>query len=332
MVPARPARGRAAGVVVALLIVYVVWGSTYLGIALAIETLPPLLMAGARFLVAGALLYVVARRLTPGAAADRRQWLAAGVTGLLMLGVGNGGVSWAEQRVPSGIAALVIATIPLWIVVLDRLAFGARLSGRAAVGVAIGFAGTALLIDPRGPGGIDVVGAVVLLAAAAAWATGTLLSRGQTLTVSPFVGAGMQMLCGGAALVVAGVVGGELDEVHLGAVSARSGLALAYLVVFGSLVAFSAYVWLLRNASTPLVATYAYVNPVVAVALGWAVLDETVGPRTLVAGAVIIGAVALIVSAPGRRPQARTESVSDSQGCSSRTKAGSIAWGSGDSR
>jgi drug/metabolite transporter (DMT)-like permease len=329
---ARPDRGRAAGVVAALLIVYVVWGSTYLGIALAIETLPPFLMAGVRFLVAGVILYAVARRVAPGPPPDRRQWLAAGVTGLLMLAGGNGGVSWAQQRVPSGIAALIIATIPLWIVVLDRLFFGARLRPRAAVGVAVGFAGAALLIDPRGSSAVDLVGALVLAAAAASWATGTLLSRGRTLTVSPFVGAGMQMLCGGVALTATGLVGGELDDVHLGAVSARSGFALAYLVVFGSLVAFSAYVWLLRNASTPLVATYAYVNPVVAVALGWAVLDEAVGTRTLVAGGIVLGAVALIVSAPARPAQARTDSAAETQGRTSTRKAGSIAWGSGDSR
>jgi drug/metabolite transporter (DMT)-like permease len=326
-----PASGRAAGVAAALLIVYVVWGSTYLGIALAIETLPPLIMAGVRFVVAGAILYALARRVSGGTTPARGQWAAALVTGLLMLGIGNGGVSWAEQRVPSGIAALIIATIPLWIVLFDRLFFGARLRARAWLGIAIGFAGVALLVDPTAPGGVDAVGGIVLLVAAAGWATGTLLSRGQTLTVSPFVGAGMQMLCGGAGLILAGLAAGEAAEVHLGAVSARSAFALAYLVVFGSLVAFSAYVWLLRNAPTPLVATYAYVNPVVAIALGAAVLDEAVSGRTLLAGGVILGAVALIVSAPGR-DQARTETASASQGRRSSKKAGSIAWGSGDSR
>jgi drug/metabolite transporter (DMT)-like permease len=294
--------GRTLAVVAALGIVYVVWGSTYLGIALAIETMPPLLMAAVRFLLAGAILYALARRLDGSPARpDRRQWIAALVTGGLLLGVGNGGVSWAQQTVPSGVAALVIATIPLWIVVLDRLFFGARLSWISVAGVAAGFAGVALLVDPTSPEGIDTTGGLLLLVAAAGWATGTLLSRGQRLTVAPLVGAGMQMLCGGAALLVAGIAAGELDEVDLAAVSGRSALGLAYLIVFGSIVAFSAYVWLLRTASTALVATYAYVNPIVAVGLGAAFLDEAVSGRTFAAGGLVVGAVALIVTAGARR-------------------------------
>ncbi|HSL64551.1 MAG TPA: EamA family transporter [Gaiellaceae bacterium] len=291
------ARRRAALVVAGLAVVYVVWGSTYLGIAVAIETLPPLLMAGTRFVVAGAILYAAARLVGSGrdARPDGAQWGAAALTGMLMLSIGNGGVSWAEQTVPSGIAAIVIASIPLWVVVLDRVAFGGRVSWVAAAGVAVGFAAVAFLVDPTASDRIDPAGGLVLLLAAAGWATGTLLSRGQRLTVPPLVGAGMQMLCGGAALLVAGAVAGELGQVQ--APSWRSALALAYLVVFGSLVAFSAYVWLLRNARVSLVATYAYVNPVVAVLLGWAFLDEAVTTRTLLAGGVILAAVALIVSA-----------------------------------
>jgi drug/metabolite transporter (DMT)-like permease len=304
-------RRRAAAVVAALAVVYVVWGSTYLGIAIAIETLPPLLMAGLRFLVAGAVLYAAARLVGSGRGVrpDRRQWGAAALTGVLMLGVGNGGVSWAQQTVPSGIAAIVIASIPLWVVVLDRAFFGSRLSWPALLGVAVGFAGVAVLVNPAASNRIDPAGAAALLLAAACWATGTLLSRGQRLTVPPLLGAGMQMLCGGVALVAAGALAGELSRVA--APSWRSALALAYLVVFGSLLAFSAYVWLLRNARVSLVATYAYVNPVVALALGWAFLGEAVTGRTLVAGGVILGAVALIVSArPARagapaRPRAR---------------------------
>jgi drug/metabolite transporter (DMT)-like permease len=212
-----------------------------------------------------------------------------------MLGIGNGGVSWAQQTVPSGIAAIVIATIPLWVVVLDRVFFGARLSWVAALGVGVGFAGVAVLVNPTAPDRIDPAGGIALLVAAACWATGTLLSRGQRLTVPPLVGAGMQMLCGGIALVAAGLATGELDDVATP--SLKSALALAYLVVFGSLLAFSAYVWLLRNARVSLVATYAYVNPVVAVILGSLFLDEAVTTRTLVAGGVIVAAVALIVSA-----------------------------------
>jgi drug/metabolite transporter (DMT)-like permease len=293
-------RRRAAAIVAALGVVYVVWGSTYLGIAYAIETLPPFLMAGTRFLVAGAILYGAARLVSGSASGgsarpDRTQWGFAALTGVLMLGVGNGGVSWAQQTVPSGIAAIVIASIPLWVVLIDRLAFGARLSWMAAVGVGVGFAGVAILIDPSAPDRIDPAGGLALLAAALCWAIGTLLSRGERLTVPPLVAAGMQMLCGGVALVAAGLVAGELGEVQ--APSWRSALALAYLVVFGSLLAFSAYAWLLRNAQVSLVATYAYVNPVVAVFLGAVFLGEAVTTRTLVAGGIVLGAVALIVSA-----------------------------------
>jgi drug/metabolite transporter (DMT)-like permease len=262
--------------------------------------MPPLLMGGARFLVAGALLYAVARRLDRGRTSrpEARQWAAALLSGTLLLSVGNGGVSWAEQTVPSGVAALVIATIPLWVVVLDRVFFGARLTWRAVLGIAVGFAGVAVLVNPAGTGGIDPTGGLVLVLAAAGWACGTLLSRGQTLTAPPLVAAGMQMLAGGTVLVVAGAVGGELGELHLADVSARSAAGLVYLILFGSLLAFSAYVWVLRNARTSLVATYAYVNPVVAVALGWLVLGEGVSLRVLAAGAIIVASVALIVSAP----------------------------------
>jgi drug/metabolite transporter (DMT)-like permease len=293
------ARGRGLLVVGALATVYLVWGSTYLGIALAIESLPPLLMAGARFLVAGAILYAVARRFDGSAARpDRRQWSAALLTGTLLLSIGNGGVSWAQQTVPSGVAALVIASIPLWIVVLDRVFFGARLTWPAALGVAVGFAGVAVLVRPGAAGAVDVTGGLVLVIAAAGWATGTLLSRGQTLTVPPLLGAGMQMLAGGAVLLLAGAATGEVGELALADVSARSLAGFVYLVLFGSLLAFSAYVWLLRNARTSLIATYPYVNPIVAVALGWAVLGEAVDARVLLAGGVIVAAVALIASAP----------------------------------
>jgi drug/metabolite transporter (DMT)-like permease len=295
-------RGHSLGVVAALVTVYVVWGSTYLGIALAIETMPPLLMAAARFLLAGALLYAVARRVAPDTPRPgARQWGAALLTGTLLLSLGNGGVSWAEQTVPTGVAALVIASIPLWVVVLDRVFFGARLTWRAVLGVAVGFAGVAVLVNPVGSGGVDPAGGIVLVLAAAGWACGTLLSRGQTLTVPPLVGAWMQMLAGGAVLVVAAALNGELGQVHLRELSGRSIGGFVYLVLAGSLLAFSAYVWLLRNARTSLVATYAYVNPAVAVTLGWAVLGEGVGLRVLAAGGIIVAAVALIVSAPPAR-------------------------------
>jgi drug/metabolite transporter (DMT)-like permease len=273
--------------------IYVVWGSTYLGIALAIETMPPLAMAAVRFLIAGAILYLLAggARIRP----SHGDWGFALVSGGLLLGIGNGGVSWAQQTVASGIAALVIATIPLWIAVLDRVFFGARLSPLVLAGIALGFGGVAILLDPRGD--VDPIGGAVLLVAALGWSLGTLLTRDREHGLPPLAAAGMQMLAGGAALLVAAAAGGELGDVRWAELSATSVGALAYLVVFGSLLAFSAYVWLLRNASVSLVSTYAYVNPVVAVLLGAAFLDEGITPRTLLAGAIVVAAVALIVSA-----------------------------------
>jgi drug/metabolite transporter (DMT)-like permease len=290
---------RAAAVAGALAVVYVVWGSTYLGIAVAIETLPPLLMAAARFLLAGALLYALSTRFGDGEddPVGRRQWLAALGTGGALFMVGNGGVVWGQQTVASGIAALLIATVALWIVVLDRVLFGRRLTRRELVGLLVGFGGLAVLVDPSG--GVDPAGAAVLAVAAVGWATGSLLSRGAALPRRPLVAASLQMLAGGVLLAVAGVVTGELSEVDLGAASQRSVAAFAYLVLFGSLLAFSAYAWLLRATRTSLVATYAYVNPVVAVGLGWLFLDEEITARTLLAGGVIVAGVALIIGTPG---------------------------------
>ena len=301
---------RLLGVAGALAIVYVVWGSTYTGIAYGLETMPPLLLAGTRFLAAGAVLYAVVR--LSGARATRptrRHWAAAALTGTPLLVLGNGGVVWAQQRVPSGIAALLVATVPLWIAALDRLVFGRRLDRWSVLGLALGFAGIATLVDLGGTGGADALGSAVLVLAALGWASGTLLARGASLPPHPLLAAAMQMLAGGAVLTVAATVAGELNDV--GAVSGRSLAGWAYLVVFGSIVAFSAYGWLLRVAPTGLVATYAFVNPVVAVLLGWLMLGESVGARELAAGGIIVAGVALIVlgtarsTAPGREPKRR---------------------------
>ncbi len=282
-----------------LAIVYVVWGSTYTAIAFGLETIPPLLLAGTRFLAAGALLYVVMRATSARAVRPTgRNWLAAALTGTPLLALGNGGVVWAQQRVPSGIAALLVATVPLWIAALDRLVFGRRLDRRSVVGLALGFGGIALLVDLGGTGGTDVIGSVALVLAALSWGIGTLLARGAALPAQILLAASMQMLAGGAVLTVAAALSGELGDV--GALSARSVGGWAYLVVFGSIVAFSAYGWLLRVAPTSLVATYAFVNPVVAVLLGWLLLGESLALRTLVAGAVIVVGVALIVTGTAR--------------------------------
>lgn len=277
--------------------VYLVWGSTYLAIRFALETLPPFLMAAARFLVAGGVLYAVVR-----ARGEPRpslvHWRSAVIVGGLLLFLGNGGVVWAEQTVPSGVVALLVATLPLWMVLLEwARPGGERPTGRVVAGLVVGFAGLVLLVGPAdlmGGGRVDPVGAGVVLFAALAWAAGSIYSRGAPLPASPFLATGMEMLAGGALLLALGVARGELGVLDLSAVSAKSALALAYLVVFGSLVGFTAYVWLLRVSTPSRVSTYAYVNPVVAVLLGWGLAGEPLSARVLGAAAVIIAAVVLI--------------------------------------
>jgi drug/metabolite transporter (DMT)-like permease/uncharacterized metal-binding protein YceD (DUF177 family) len=284
----------------ALAAVYLIWGSTYLGIRLAVETIPPLLMLSVRFLVAGGLLYAFAvRRGDRGGDSPRlRQWLAAGLIGAALLGFSNGSVAWAEQgRVRIGTAALLIASVPLWLALLDRVIYGERLRLQAVVGLAVGFAGVGVLAAGGGAHGDDPFGSLVLVAGSLVWAIGSLYSRHAPLPRRPLVGTAMEMLAGGLVLAVAGVARGELGELHLRAVSARSLAGLVYLVFVGSLIGFSAYTWLLRNARTSLVGTYAYVNPVVAVLLGAVFLSEPLTPRMLVAGAAIVLAVALILRA-----------------------------------
>jgi drug/metabolite transporter (DMT)-like permease len=298
------ARPRLALVVLALLTVYLVWGSTYLGIRIAIETLPPLLMSGVRFMTAGALLYALAGRR--GTRPGRAQWLAATVVGGALL-AGNGAVAWGEQYIPSGLAALLIATVPLWMVLFARLLLGDRLTWPVAVGIVVGFAGLVLLVAPSGDAGTaasgELLATAVVLAGAASWGWGSVHARRAALPARPLQSTAMQMLAGGALQLVAGAALGELGRVDLGAVSTASLLAVAYLVVFGSLLAFTAYTWLLRNVPTALASTYAYVNPVVAVVLGWALVGERVTARTVVAGAVILAGVALIITAGAKGRQ-----------------------------
>jgi drug/metabolite transporter (DMT)-like permease len=292
---------RPVAVWAALATIYVVWGSTYLGIMVAIETMPPLLMSAARFLVAGAILYwfAVRRGDRRGDRPTARHWLAAAIVGGALLLGGNGGVALSELRIDSGVAALLVATIPLWMALLDRVLNGRRLAWTGVLGLVVGLAGVALLVGPSG-GSIDLVGALLALGAALAWAWGSLYARDASLPARPLVGAGMQMLAGGALLAVVGAAAGELDDVELGAVSARSLVAVVYLVFVGSVIAYSAYVWLLKNAPTALVSTYAYVNPVVAVALGALFLSEPVTPKMLLAGLAIVASVALIVTSQTR--------------------------------
>jgi drug/metabolite transporter (DMT)-like permease len=288
----------------AMIAVYVAWGSTYLAIRFSVETMPPFLMAAARFLVAGTLLFLVRR-----AAGDRlptwEQVRAAGVVGIFLLLGGNGAVVWAEQTVPSGLAALMVSSSPLWMLMLDAARPGGRKPGRAAlVGVGVGFLGVLLLLWPGGSGGLLQAhpwGAAALLFAALAWSFGSIYSRYAPLPASPLMGSAVEMLIGGAALFLMGVLTGEPARLDLAGISTRSWFGLVYLIVFGSLIGFTAYTWLLRVAPTSLVSTYAYVNPLVALIIGALLGNELLSSRTLAAAAVILGSVALITSGAGRK-------------------------------
>lgn len=305
-------RARPALVWTALVVVYVLWGSTYLGIRVAVESLPPLTSAAARFAAAAAVLALVLRlRRGPGALrVDRRQLGSAALIGLLLLAGGNGLVVFAESgpagvAVPSGIAALLVATVPLLVVVLRTLS-GDRPRLWTFTGVALGFVGLVLLVVPTGgPGSVPVVGALTVVAAATSWSVGSFLSRRVRMPADPFVATVYEMLAGAAALTVIAAVRGELHGFSPAEVTARSWAALAYLMLAGSLVAFTAYVWLLHHAPLSLVATYAYVNPVVAVALGALLVAEPVTTQVLLGGAVIVVGVAVVVSTERpRRPAA----------------------------
>ena len=284
-------------VIVAFAAVYVIWGSTYLAIRFAIATIPPFLMAGVRFLVAGLLLYAWAhRRGAPRP--TRAHWVAATVVGAFLLLGGNGGVVWAEQFVPSGLAALLVATVPLWIAVLDwARPGGTRPTGPVIAGIGMGLAGLALLIGPEdllGGGQADPVGALVLVGAALAWSVGSLYAKHADLPDSPYSATSIEMVMGGVLLLLAGFVRGEAAQFDVSAVSLQSGLALVYLILFGALAGFTAYIWLLKNVPPVQASTYAYVNPVIAVFLGWALADEPLTGRVLLAAAVIVAAVVMI--------------------------------------
>lgn len=286
--------------VAAFAAVYIIWGSTYLGIRFAVETLPPFFMASARFLIAGSILYGWAHWRGAGRPA-LWQWGPAVVVGVLLILGGNGGVTWAEQTVPSSLAALLIATEPIWISLLDWLRPGGLWPGWSAItGLLLGFAGVALLIGPglilaENPG--STVGVVVVLLASFSWAAGSIYSRQAKLPDSPYMAAAMQMLAGGALMGLAGFLTGEAARFDPAGISLRSLLAFAYLLVFGSLVAFTAYLWLLRVVKPSRVATYAYVNPIIAVLLGWSLGGEPLSLRMLAAMVIIITAVVILTTA-----------------------------------
>jgi drug/metabolite transporter (DMT)-like permease len=299
-------------VIAAFAAIYLIWGSTYLAIKYAIETVPPFLMTGARFLVAGGILYAwsvfrarsLGGRAVPAQAVGltRRQWRDAFIVGALLIVGGTALVGWAELSVASGITSLILATTPLWMVIMESAVELRRLpSPRVLAGVSVGIGGLAVLIWPSvvAPGsGLDVLGIAWLVVAALAWSAGAMYSRRAALPASPARVSGMQMIAGAILSVLCGLALGEHRQLSVAAITPASMLAVGYLVIAGALVGFSAYLWLMRVSTPSRVATHAYVNPVVAVVLGWAILGEPVTARTLVALAVIVVAVVLIVSAP----------------------------------
>lgn len=288
----------------AFAIVYVIWGSTFLAILFAIQTLPPFLMASTRFLVAGSLLYAWSRLVNGAAPPNWANWRATAIVGALLLLGGNGLLVWSEQRIPSGVAALLVGTVPCFMVLIDWLRpGGSRPSPLVFAGLLLGLLGLAWLVGPDallGGGRADLIGAVVVVLGSFSWALGSVYSRHAATPPSPFLSTAMQMLGGGAALLALSVLLGEPWAFDASAVSLRSLLGVFYLVLFGSIVAFSAYIWLLRVSTPTRVSTYAYVNPVIAVILGWALAGEALTTRMIVAATVIVSGVALITLAPKR--------------------------------
>jgi drug/metabolite transporter (DMT)-like permease len=299
-------------VLAAFAAVYFIWGSTYLAIRIGVESFPPLMLAGFRHFTVGLLLYPVIRWKT-GIRPTSTHWKTAAVTGFLLLFVGNGGVSWAEQTVPSGVTALLVATVSLWLVIVDWLRPGGhRPVPKVVLGLLLGFAGMVLLVGPAhlgGSGRVDPRGAAVLVIASFAWACGSLYSKHGGMPSSALLGVAMQSFAGGVVLLFVGFLTGEFHQFHFAAISARAWVALAYLIVFGSGIGLSAYLYILQKSTAARVATYAFVNPVVALFLGWLIVGETVSLRTVIAAIVILTAVILVITAPHRVPARSQEPV-----------------------
>lgn len=291
-------------IVVGFLAIYLIWGSTYLAIRFTIETIPPLLSAGIRFLIGGSLLYLWARA-SGAVAATSSQWRNSGIIGLLLVVGGTGTVTWAEQYVPSGLAALMVAAMPFWMVLIDWLRpNGQKPASSVIAGLVMGFAGIVVLVGPGNLGGapVSTIGAVAVLLATLSWASGSIYSRHVDLPQSRLLSVGIQMLVGGATMLAMGAMIGELPQFHISLFTLKSVAALLYLAIIGSL-AFAAYVWLLKVSTPAKVSTYAFVNPVVAVIVGWAFAGEALSARTVIAAAIIVTAVAVLTLAKGRQPK-----------------------------
>jgi drug/metabolite transporter (DMT)-like permease len=292
--------------------VYVLWGSTYFAIRVGVESIPPYLMAGIRHLVVGLTFYPLVR-LTTREKPALPQWRTALIVGCLLLALGNGTVSWAEQTVPSGIAALLVATVSLWMVLVDWLRpGGVRPVPRVMAGFLLGFAGMALLVGPKHLGGserVSPIGAFALIGASLAWASGSIFARHHPLPRSPLLSMAMQTLSGGTVLCLMAILTGETRKFHIAEVTMRSWVGLVYLIVFGSALGFSAYVYILKHSTAAHVATYAFVNPVVALFLGWFLAAEPLSLRTLLASAIILTAVILVITAPHKTVHQAEEAI-----------------------
>jgi drug/metabolite transporter (DMT)-like permease len=299
-------------VLAAYVAIYLIWGSTFLGMRLAIDSIPPLLMAGGRFIIAGVLLYSV-MRWRGDVAPNRRQWLNAIIIGAMLVTAGNGGVCWAQQTVPTSIAALIVASVPLWIMLADWWRpNGLRPALTTVLGLIAGFIGVGMIVlskDDQGTRLVDPLGAGVLLTGNICWALGSIYSRQTKVKApSPLLGVGMQMIAGGVLDVTIGLLLGEGRDFHPDQITAVSAWAFVYLTFVGSLVAYTAYVWLLTVSSTAKVSTYAYVNPVIAVMLGHVGLKEALPHSLALAGLLILVAVVLITRNPVKPPLPRGES------------------------
>lgn len=296
-------------VIAAFAAVYIIWGSTYLGITIAVKSIPPFLMAGTRFIIAGGFLLAVMLRL--GASRPTRQeWFSASVIGALLILAGNGGVSWAQGRVASGVTALIIASVPLWIMLVDWLRpKGHRPSPVVVLGLITGAAGVVMIIlskDSHGQRTTDPVGAAVLLGSALCWALGSIYARHSPKPASALTAVAMQMLAGGVFQFLTGLAMGESQRFHPGLITSSSAWAFVYLTIIGALVGYTAYVWLLQVSTPAKVSTYAYVNPFVAVLLGHLVLNEVLPGSVLLAGVLILASVILITRAPKAVPALET--------------------------
>lgn len=292
---------------IALAAVYLFWGGTYLGMKVAIESMPPFLMAGFRFFAAGLVLYILSR-LAGARRPAFREWRSAAIVGALLLLGGNGIVAWAEQRVSSSVASLIIAAVPVWMLLFGWFGTNGKRPGAGVIaGIVLGFLGIAVLVLQPGQGrdadiGFDIIGIAALLAASLSWAAGSMYSRSARLPGSPLMSTAAQMLTGGVLLIVFSYFTGDGGALEPAEITARSYLAFGYLVVFGSIVGYTAYIWLLKNAEPSLVSTYAFVNPIVAVLLGWLLAGEQLTAGTWMAAVIIITAVVIVTVFRSRGP------------------------------